>query len=78
MLSEPSNISGGKYNTWIIISEKHTGRGLEQVAVQHLRRGPIQVKRIVNGNTIRKTEFRRGPTHDDVLNTLRSLGHRVV
>lgn len=72
-----SNISGGKFDTWIVISEKHTDRGLDQVAVRHLRRGPIQVARIVNGNTIRKTEFRSGPKHDAVLNALRSLGHRL-
>jgi hypothetical protein len=72
-----SNISGGTFDSWIIIQEKNTSRGQEKVAVRHLRHGPIQVARIVNGRIVRQTEFKSGPKHDAVLNVLRSLGVRV-
>ena len=71
------DISGGTFDQWIIIKEKNTERGQEKLAVRHLRHGPIQVARIVNGRIVRKTEFKSGPQHDAVLNVLRAQGVRV-
>jgi hypothetical protein len=70
-------VSGGSYDTWIVVTEKKTNQGHEKLAVRHLRNGPVQVARLVNGHIVRQTEFKSGRQHDAVLNILRSHGVKV-